>query len=241
MTTASRPGWLLSLLALALIFAAFMLGGRLVDPPPLRANADPLRFDAVAARERLARILGDEAPHPIDSDAHDAVRARLLGEIEAIGLTPEVRESFSCVPQPRGPTVDCALARNILFSIGPQSGPAVMAATHYDSVPAAPGASDAGIGIAVWLEIARMLANSEPERRIVFFISDGEEVALLGAAAFAANDPLMDDVEALVNLEARGSRGPAIFFETNPPNGDSLAAYAHAPRSQTRSWPTHTG
>jgi hypothetical protein len=35
----------------------------------------------------------------------------------------------------------------------------------------------------------------------------------------------MDDVEAIVNLEARGTSGPAIFFETSQPNADAINAY----------------
>ena len=65
---------------------------------------------------------------------------------------------------------------------------------------------------------------------MIFLISDGEEPALLGAQAFAEGDPLMASVEAVVNLEARGTRGPAVFFESNQPNADAVAAFAHAPR-----------
>jgi len=218
------------LLVLAFLFAALMCAGALVAPPPVRdANAAD-EFDAAAARERLARVLGDESPHPVDSAAQDVVRAALLREIEMLGFAPEVREEFACRPQPGGPLIDCAIVRNIVFSIGPESGPAILAATHYDSVPAAPGASDAGIGIAVWLEVARILANEPLQRRVIFLISDGEEPALLGAFAFGNSDPLMQSVTSLVNLEARGTRGPAVFFETNQPNADAVAAFAHAPR-----------
>jgi hypothetical protein len=230
MTSSTPRAWPFALLPLALIFLALMCAGVLVEPPPVRTSNAAAQFDATAARARLARVLGDEAPHPIDSAAQDAVRERLLAEIRAIGYAPELHEAFTCRAQPRSPTVDCAYARNIVFSAGPESGPAVLAATHYDSVPAAPGASDAGIGMAVWLEIARMIRQAPLERRVIFLISDGEEVALLGANEFARNDPLMEDVQALVNLEARGTRGPAIFFESNPPNADALAAFSGAPR-----------
>jgi hypothetical protein len=154
----------------------------------------------------------------------------LLREIAALGFTPEVRDEFTCRPQPRGPLVDCARIRNIVFSIGPADGPAVLAAAHYDSVPASPGASDDGMGLSVWLEVARLMSRERLARRVIFLFSDGEEPALLGAYAFANSDPLMASVESLVNLEARGSRGPAIFFESNQPNADAVAAFAAAPR-----------
>lgn len=221
---------LVTLAILAALFAALMTAGMALTPPPVRAEAQAGQFDARAARERLVRILGPEAPRPIDSDAQDAVREAILQDLASAGITAEVRDEFACRPQPGGPLVDCARARNIVFSIGPEAGPAILAAAHYDSVPAGPGASDDGIGVSVWLEIAHMLARAPLERRVIFLFSDGEEPALLGAMAFAESDPLMEPVETIINLEARGSRGPAIFFESNQPNADAVAAYASAPR-----------
>lgn len=222
--------WLGALALLIALFLAIMFAGQALTPDAVRQQNDPGQFNANAARERLVRILGDETPHPVDSDAEDVVRENLLREITALGFKPEVRDTFACRPQPRGPLVDCARVRNIVFSVGPERGPAVLAAAHYDSVPAAPGASDDGIGVSVWLEIARMLSQEQLTRRAIFLFSDGEEPGLLGAYAFGNGDPLMASVESLVNLEARGSRGPAIFFESNQPNADAIAAFANAPR-----------
>jgi hypothetical protein len=224
------PNWLRTLALFGALFLALMGSGAALSLDPVRGESDAGHFDAQAARERLVRILGDETPHPVDSAAQDAVRERLLREIVALGLQPEVREAFVCRPQPRGPLVDCGTPRNILFSIGPADAPAVLAVSHYDSVSAAPGASDDGLGVSVWLEIARMLSREQLRRRVIFLFSDGEEQALLGAYAFATSDPLMDDVESLVDLEARGSRGPAVFFESNQPNADAVAAYGAVSR-----------
>lgn len=228
--TPSRFGLLRALGMIAAFFGAVMVAGSALEPDAVRATTGALRFDVHAARERLTRILGDERPHPVDSAAQDEVRGALLAEIRALGLRPEVRDAFACRSQPRSPLVDCARVRNIVFSIGPSEGPSVLAAAHYDSVPAAPGASDDGLGLSVWLEVARVLAREPLERRVIFLFSDGEEPALLGAHVFAQSDPLMASVESLVNLEARGSRGLAIFFESNPPNADAVAAYTAAPR-----------
>ncbi len=222
--------WLGALALLTALFLSILFAGVVLTPDPVRLQNALDQFDARASRERLVRILGDDTPHPVDSAAQDVVRENLLREIAALGFAPEVRDTFACRPQPRGPLVDCARVRNIVFSVGPSTGPAVLAAAHYDSVAAAPGASDDGIGLSVWLEIARLLSREALTRRVIFLFSDGEEPALLGAYAFANDDPLMASVESLVNLEARGSRGPAIFFETNRPNADAVAAFAAAPR-----------
>lgn len=226
---ALRP---LSIFALlALLFAAFMMAGAVVQPPPVRSGNSADQFDTGAAFARLERILGDETPHPVDSDAQDIVRERLLTEIQTLGLTPAVRDDFACTPAPNGQAMYCARVRNIIFQMGPQGGPAVLAAAHYDSVPAAPGAADDGLGIAVLLESARVLRDQGLTRRIIFLISDGEEPGLIGAYSFATTDPLMDDVEALVNVEARGTRGPVVFFESNQPNADAVTAFSGAPRA----------
>lgn len=237
---------LLALPLFALLFFALMAAGIAIAPPPVSENVAASEFDAIEARARLSRILGDEAPHPIDSARQDETRAALIKEIEALGFTPEVRETFACRPSPEAPLIDCMMVRNVVFGIGPEEGPAVLAATHYDSVPAAPGASDAGIGIAAWLEVARALANTHLERRVIFLFTDGEEIALIGAWVFATQDKDMADVEAIINLEARGTRGPALFFETNRPNAmqspHSLVRRAAWPiplwLTSTRSCPT---
>ncbi|HYD72067.1 MAG TPA: M28 family peptidase [Candidatus Binatia bacterium] len=223
------PAWLRTLALFSVLFLALMGAGSALSLDPVRAQSRAGQFDAHAARERLVRILGDETPHPVDTAAQDAVRERLLQEIAALGFQPDVREAFVCRPQPRGPLVDCGTPRNILFAIGPADAPAVLAVSHYDSVSASPGASDDGLGVSVWLEIARMLSRERLQRRVIFLFSDGEEQALLGAYAFA-NSPLMDEVESLVDLEARGSRGPAVFFESNQPNADAVAAYSAVSR-----------
>ncbi len=229
-TKLSRFGALRTVALLGALFVAVMCAGSVLTPERVREHAADGEFNARAARTTLERILGDETPHPVDSAAQDEVRDRLLAEISALGFTPELRDTFACRAQPRGPLIDCARVRNIVFSMGPSEGPAVLAAAHYDSVPASPGASDDGLGLSVWLEVARILSREQLERRVIFLFSDGEEPALLGAHVFAQSDPLMESVESLVNLEARGSRGPAVFFESNLPNADAAAAFSAAPR-----------
>jgi hypothetical protein len=223
-----------TLALLAALFIVFMTAGAAVQPSPLRA-AGATGFDARAAQARLRTVIDPVVAHPVDTAAEDVIRANLMREITALGLRPEIHEAFACRPQPRFPLIDCGHVRNILFSIGPDHGPAVLAASHYDSVPAGPGVSDDGIGMSVLLEVARELAHTPLHRRIIFLLSDGEEQALLGAYAFAQADPLMNDVQALIELEARGTRGPAVFFETNQPNADAVRTYANVARPSANS------
>ncbi|GFJ89915.1 aminopeptidase [Phytohabitans rumicis] len=59
-------------------------------------------------------------------------------------------------------------------------------------------------------------------------LTDAEEACLCGASAFAASHPLAGDGGVVLNLEARGSSGPVIMFETSRRNADLVAAFARA-------------
>ncbi|GAA4008287.1 M20/M25/M40 family metallo-hydrolase [Sphingomonas humi] len=217
-------------LLLALIVAgllASMAATRWLSlPPPLRTNNAPGEFDAVRAKARLARVLGDEAPHPADSTASDGVRSRLVGEIRAMGLEPRITDRFACNKLQKSSGVSCARVRNVLVTIGtPASAPNLLINSHYDSVPVGPGASDAGLGVAAMLETLALLKDRQMPRQVTFLFNEGEEIGLIGARAFLDADPVSRRVDALINLEARGTTGPVNMFETSVPNRAAVALF----------------
>ena len=185
-------------------------------------------FDTPRAIARLQRILGDQRPHPVDSAADDAVRDRLVVELRALGLAPRVTDQFTCNGSPKSQTVSCARIRNVLATVGPAKGKHVLLASHYDSTPTGPGAADDGIGVATMLEVAALLKDRPLARPVTFLFNEGEETGLIGARAFLDRDPLAAQVDTLINLESRGTTGPAIMFETSRPNGRALGHYARS-------------
>ncbi|HMG48189.1 MAG TPA: M20/M25/M40 family metallo-hydrolase [Allosphingosinicella sp.] len=185
-------------------------------------------FQADRAAERLARILGDQRPHPADSANGDAVRERLIAEMRAVGLEPRVTDDFACNAFRRSRTIACARVRNLVATIGPAEGRHLLLVSHYDSTFAGPGAADDGIGVATMLEIAANLRGRALARPVTFLFDEGEELGLLGARAFLERDPLAARVDTAINLEARGVSGPAIMFETSRPNGPAIALYRAA-------------
>lgn len=213
-----------------LLMFTFAIKGLIVAPPSPPPQVAAGQFNTARALARLQRILGDQQPHPVDTQENDAVRGRLVAELRAIGLTPEVREADDCQASPRHRTVSCSHVRNVVASIGPATGRRLLLNAHYDSSPAGPGAADDGIGIATLLEVAAVLKAQPPARPITFLFNEGEEFGLNGAGAFAAQDPLALSVDALINIEARGVGGPATMFETNMPNGSAVIAYAQSSR-----------
>jgi hypothetical protein len=220
-----RYPYLLLAAAFALLIGALALKSVTIEPPAVRTASDG-GFDTTRAVRRLDRILGDGQPHPVDSAASDSTRNRLMAEMRGVGLEPQVTDDFACNGFERAPVVACARVRNVVATIGSgRPGPHLLVVAHHDSSPVGPGAADDGIGIAALLETASLLNGVELSRPVTFLITDGEEVGLLGARAFLERNPLAARVDAVVNLEARGTTGPAIMFETSRPNGSALAAF----------------
>ncbi len=221
-----RPIVLLTLVVLALI-GAMAAKSLLVQPPPLREHNAPGEFDANRAKGRLAFILGDQRPHPSDSDADDRVRARLLSLLQQMGLKPIVRDQLACNQLYKQRGVSCARVRNVIAVMGPPAGKALLLNAHYDSTPVGPAAADDGAGVATLLEVASILRDRPLKRPIILLFNEGEELGLVGARAFLS-DPLSRNVDSLINLEARGVRGPVNMFETSRPNGAPVAIFKAA-------------
>ena len=219
-----RRDTLLALGFIILILAALAAKSALVSVPPVRIQNGPDQFDAVRAKARLAFILGDQRPHPADSEADDMVRERLVATLRQMGLEPIVRDQVACNDFQKSRLVACARVRNVIATIGPPSGKALLLSAHYDSVPVGPGASDDGIGVATLLEVGSILKDRPLKRPVMLLFNEGEELGLIGARAFLA-DPLSRNVDSLLNFEARGVTGPATMFETNIPNGAAIGAY----------------
>ncbi|HXO22828.1 MAG TPA: M20/M25/M40 family metallo-hydrolase, partial [Thermoanaerobaculia bacterium] len=209
----------LILLLLILLLAVV----RLAPPAPAPASAAAGEFSGGRARALLAELAGDGAPHPVGSAAAAGTRARVLDILRRAGYAPVVEEGFACHW-----TGSCATVENVVAEL-PGSDPAnaVLLAAHYDSVPAGPGVSDDLAGVAAALEVARALkAGPQPRNSIVFLLDEGEEAGLLGAEAFVASSPEARRVRAAVNLEARGTDGPSLMFETSRDNAWLLRLFA---------------
>jgi hypothetical protein len=220
-----RPILLLALLVLTLL-GAMAAKSWLIDLPPVRAPAVG-SFDAELAAGRLAFVLGDQRPHPADTAADDLVRGKIVTLLQSMGLKPIVRDQVACNELYKARGVSCARVRNVIAVIGPPTGKALLLNAHYDSVPMGPGASDDGIGVATLLEVAANLKDQRLKRPVILLFNEGEELGLVGARAFLA-DPLSRNVDSLINLEARGVRGPANMFETNHPDAAAIALYSRS-------------
>jgi hypothetical protein len=154
------------------------------------------------------------------------VRAYLVERLKSLGLEPEVQSALAHRDQPV--STNAAFVHNIVARLpGTASSGAIMLMAHYDSVSSGPGASDDGAGVVAILETVRALQAGEPLKNdLIVLLTDGEELGLLGAQAFADDHPWMKEVALVINLEARGSSGGSMMFETSGGNGRLVAEYA---------------
>ena len=211
-----------------LLLAAMAATPMLEQPPALRRHNVPGEFDATRAKARLAFILGDQRPHPADSAADEQVRARL--DRNAPSIWASIRSSATSSPATSCSRYAASPARGFETSSrcsAPKAGKALLLNAHYDSVAVGPGASDDGIGVATLLEVGAILKDQPLKRPVILLFNEGEELGLVGARAFLA-DPLSRNVDSLINLEARGVRGPVNMFETSRPNAAAVALFASA-------------
>lgn len=192
---------------------------------PAGADAPQDVFSAARAAEALEPVAGD--PRPIGSAAFDTAQAHLGEELEQLGLEVETQEVLAG----RGDEerVRAGYNRN-LIATRPGTDPTgtLVLATHLDSVPLGPGASDAGVGIAAILETVRALGPQALRNDLVVLLVDGEEEGLLGSEGFLREEAeeLAEPIVVL-NHEARGIEGRPLITRTNGPVDPLLDAMPH--------------
>ena len=117
-----------------------------------------------------------------------------------------------------------------------------MMVAHYDSRYSQPmpkdtvwsyGAADDGYGVCVTLETVSQLLKERKnwKQGVKVLFTDAEEVGMMGMKAMWKNDKdVFSDVGLMINLEARGTYGPALLFETCPGNEKIMDLYSDAAR-----------
>ena len=126
----------------------------------------------------------------------------------------------------------------------PDSSSYILLVAHYDSrfrqkvgkdTVFSFGAADDGYGLGVILELVGLALDYRDEWKqgIKVLFTDAEEHNLDGMrSAWQENREIFNDVNLMVNIDARGVKGPALLFETSPGNEKVLDLYSYAKRPQ---------
>ncbi|XP_060659830.1 endoplasmic reticulum metallopeptidase 1-like [Drosophila nasuta] len=111
--------------------------------------------------------------------------------------------------------------QNIAVKISPRNSTSqtwLLVNSHFDSKPATPSAGDAGFMIVTMLEVLRVLSTTKQrfEHPIVFLFNGAEESYLLAAHGFMTTHRWVPFLKACVNLDAAGSNGRELLFQSGP-------------------------
>ncbi|HVO77182.1 MAG TPA: M28 family peptidase [Candidatus Bathyarchaeia archaeon] len=166
------------------------------------AKIAPPQFDGESAFAFL-RAQCDLGPRYPGSPGHAAVERYIMDKLTAFGASVST-QPFDAVPS----TGDTLHLVNIIARLRPGASKRILLGAHYDTRPRAdrdgeaanrskpiPGANDGASGVAVLLEIARLLGASEPPLGVDLVFFDGEDYGeegntndyLFGSRRYAAS------------------------------------------------------
>ncbi|WP_314210500.1 M20/M25/M40 family metallo-hydrolase [uncultured Actinomyces sp.] len=224
----------------------------LILPSPAPTTAGPTQFSAERAMASINR-LADEPHSVLRREAHDRARDDVIGMFSDLGYTadvhsdplfdfsiPEDKETFDMLSAEQQAAVKDAPAETIVVDVPGKSERTMALMAHYDSATDSDGdrarfttsgdsygAADDGYGVATIVETLRALKaeGRQPENSLKIVITDAEEIGLIGARNEMHHHRAdYENVDLVLNLEARGMSGPAFMFETSP-NNSAVAGY----------------
>jgi hypothetical protein len=159
----------------------------------------------LAARLKSHVVAIATRPHNVRHyEALEAAAAYIEQSLQALGYRV-VTQTYE---------VHDKVVRNLEVTVEPTASnlntPSIIVGAHYDSAGNAPGANDNGSGVAATLELARLLANAKPKRRLRFVLFVNEEppyfqTADMGSERYAGLlDERREHVAAMLSLETLG-------------------------------------
>ena len=228
-----------------ILFAAVVLSGLLAYglwTLPKPQNADYEGFSSARVVEDIRVI--SQKPHSVaHPDERAQVREYLIDRLESMGADTVMQFRYDSIVGPQNKHVEYTFdAVNLLAEFSPLSETAsdtdLMLIAHYDSRYSQPmprdtvwsyGAADDGYGVGVILEtVSQALKNrGEWKQGIKVLFTDAEEPGMKGMKAIWENNrEVFDNVGLVLNVEARGTWGPALLFEACPGNAKVQELYA---------------
>ncbi len=182
-------------------------------------------------------------PHSIlNKDENKQVQEYIISQLEGLGIVNSNTTDFPAYLVQGYYTAShiyqSFYLENVIVHI-PANAPektnqAVMTMAHFDSVATGQGAADDAMACSTMLEairyyLDRMNNGYTITNDLVFCFVNGEEYGLLGSEAFMNKftgfDNLTKRINFAINLEARGTSGTQIMFETAENNYNTVKLF----------------
>ncbi|SFD36304.1 M20/M25/M40 family metallo-hydrolase [Clostridium uliginosum] len=221
---------------LAVCILSILLGCITMHYPNTKENST--NFSYTRAKEDLKVITKEPHSTVHHQEALKDVRQYIVKELEELNMNPEIF-SYKDVENDKGEVADLNNIYGKIDGKNGEDGSYILLVAHYDSAGTNPqndegysyGASDDGYGVVTILETLRNIRDSGKtlENGIKVLITDGEEMHLIGSREeFNNNFSLYKNVSYVINLEARGTSGSVIMFQTSEKNDRVLNLYKNA-------------
>lgn len=231
-------------LTVTVLVAGLLAYGLFTLPSPKPADAEGFSSARVVKDIEVLSRDHHSVAHPQE---RAEVREYLLGRLEELGADTVMLFSYDSLVGPENKHVVYTFdAHNILAEFKPLDAkddvPYLMMVAHYDSRYSQPmpkdtvwsyGAADDGYGVGVILETMSHLLKDRKDWKqgVKVLFTDAEEPGMMGMKAMWKNDrQAFEDVGFMINIEARGTYGPTLLFETCPGNEKVMDLYAEAAR-----------
>lgn len=188
--------------------------------------SDPARLPPLAGRlrrhvEALASGIGERSAYQAEAQAK--TMEYIIARFREAGYLPETQgyEAGRKTDFQRSKpyfNISAVLAGN-----GASGEGVWVVGAHYDSAPGTPGADDNASGVAVLLEVARLLKDVKPGREIRFVAFDSEEPPAFGTRDMGSYRYARDlkargiKVHGMLNLEMLGYFNPRPASQLFPP------------------------
>jgi len=180
-----------------------------------------IQVDPQQLRRTLRAMIGERSPFRGHRHLTE-VESFIEAELEGYGAKIE-SDCFS---------YDGKTFRNVIGRLGnPRSDSLIILGAHFDAVPGAPGADDNASGVAVLLESAQLLAQTDLSSQLLVCAFNLEELNMIGSTNFATKLKTAEArVAAMIALETvgytdsrpGGQRYPAGLSWLYPDRGDFI-------------------
>ena len=230
------------ILLMTIVISALLAYGLWTLPSPKPADHEGFSSARVVEDIRIISRNRHSVAHPQE---RAEVRQYLIERLENLGADTVMQFRYDSLVGPQNKHVEYVFdAVNVLAEFSPVSEGAsdtwLMLVAHYDSRYSQPmpkdtvwsyGAADDGYGVGVILETVSqaLKIRNDWKQGVKVLFTDAEEVGMMGMKAIWENDrEVFDNVGLVVNVEARGTWGPALLFEAGPGNSKVQELYASA-------------
>ncbi len=225
-------------LAVAVVFSALLAYGLWTLPSPEPEGVEGFSSARVLKDIEVISKEHHSVAHPQE---RAAVRDYLVERLEGMGGNVSLYR-YDSLSGPENRHVQYVFdAVNVLAEFPPMKPSSdttyLMMVAHYDSRYSQPmpkdtvwsyGAADDGYGVGVILETVSELleVRNEWNQGVKVLFTDAEEVGMMGMKAIWKNDrDVFDNVGFIINIEGRGTYGPALLFETGAGNENVMKLY----------------